>query len=63
MVFILTLAAVSANILWFARYGVGPGQLLRIAGPLWLALSAGMLAFGAAAWLLARLLARTQRDE
>ena len=57
-VFVLTLAAVAANVAWFARYGVGPLQLLRIAGPLWLVLTAGMVAFGAVAWLLARALGR-----
>ena len=54
----LTLGAVAANVVWFARYGVGPLELLRIAGPLWLALTLGMVAFGAAAWLLARVLGR-----
>ena len=55
---LLTLAAVGANVAWFARYGIGPLELLRIAGPLWLALALGMVAFGVAAWLMARLLAR-----
>lgn len=61
-VFVITLAAVGANVAWFARYGVGPLQLLRIAGPLWLVLTAGMVAFGAVAWLLARALGRDRPE-
>ncbi|HEY8487154.1 MAG TPA: hypothetical protein VIL11_07140 [Limnochordales bacterium] len=52
----LTLAAVLANVAWFARYGIGPLQLLRIAGPLWLAFTAGFVGLGLAAWLLGKLL-------
>ena len=55
---VLTLGAVAANVAWFARYGIGPLELVRIAGPLWLALTAGMAAFGGAAWLMSRLLGR-----
>lgn len=58
----LTLAAVAANVVWFARHGVGPLELLAIAGPLWLGVAAVIGAAALAAWLLGRVLSARDRD-
>ncbi len=58
----LTLAAVVANVVWFARRGLGPLKLLTIAGPLWLAVAAVIAGAALAAWLVGRVLAARERE-
>lgn len=58
----LTLAAVLANVVWFARRGLGPLKLLAIAGPLWLAVAAVIAGAALGAWLVGRLLAARERE-
>lgn len=60
---LITLAAVGANVLWFARHGIPPGELLRIAGPLWLAVAAALAGFAGLAWLVGRWLRRMTSRE
>lgn len=54
---LVTLVGVGLNFAWFARRGLGPGKVLALSWPLWLAVSAAVAAVAGGGWLLGRLLA------
>ncbi|WP_324715710.1 hypothetical protein U7230_10045 [Carboxydochorda subterranea] len=60
---LLTVAAAGANVVWFARHGVGPLALLVAAGPLWLGVAAFIGAVTGGGWLLGRLAGGHRRRE
>jgi len=63
LLLVVTLAGVGLNFLWFARRGLGPVLLVTMAWPLWLGVSAAVVAVAGGGWLLGRALGgRRQPD-